>query len=206
MARIYSREDYEGVVDDNYRRYESFDVRRMLMGQRWNAFRNAKVLIAGCGYGFLVADLIADGFSDVWGCDASAWAIQRAKELHPAIAVRFVQADITIRPQMNSLRSTAGLSGNQRFRATLTEDVLPCAANEAEAQAMLVELRRITTDMAHIITPMYADGVKQPDGSVEAPWGGKQMPGFLWLSVEEWRALIGPSEPIIPTSTYEVLI
>ena len=142
---------------------------------------------------------MADGFTDVWGCDASAWAIQQAQALHPAIAGRFVQSDITVRQNLNALRSTAGLQGNQRFRATLTEDVLPTAQSEAEAQSMLTELRRITTDMAHLITMRFPDGVLQPDGSVVAPWSAEpvQMPGFLWRSPAEWVAIVNNAgEPI----------
>lgn len=209
MSWVYTQADYHGIVDDDYRRYTYFDVRRQFMGQRWNAFRNNKILIAGCGYGYLVNDLMADGFNDVWGCDASAWGIQQAKALHPHIANRFVQADVTVRQNLNNLRSVAGLSGNQRFRATLTEDLLPCAMSATEAQTMLTELRRLTTDMAHIITTRFTDPIytKLPDGSIAFPDGTVvQMPGFLWLTVDEWRGVVGPGEPIIPTSTYEYVL
>jgi hypothetical protein len=201
MSWVYTQADYEGIVDSDYAANVATWIadRRSRYANNLNPFRNNKLLIAGCGYGYLVAGLMADGFTDVWGCDASAWAIQQAQALHPAIAGRFVVADITVRQNLNALRAAAGLSGNQRFRAAVTEDVLPCAATEAEAQTMLTELRRITTDMAHLITMRFPDGTLQPDGSVTAPWSVEpvQMPGFLWRSPAEWIAIINNAgEPI----------
>jgi 2-polyprenyl-3-methyl-5-hydroxy-6-metoxy-1,4-benzoquinol methylase len=197
MSRIYARADYEGVVDDDYHGnvLSWIDHRLSVVEPGLRSFQNNKILIAGCGYGYLVQRLMdVHGFTDVWGCDASAWAIQQAKALHPHLAARFVQADITVRQQLTALRSAAGLSGNQSFRAVVTEDVLPCAANQAEAQTMLTELRRISQGEGHIISMRFPDGTVQPDGSVVTPWGGvSQMPGFLWLTPAAWRALIGTS-------------
>ena len=206
MSWIYNQADYTGVVDDNYREYDFIALRAQWANNSWNAFKNNKILVAGCGYGFLVRQLMRDWqFTDVWGCDASSFVMTNPGNLEPEYFSRIVQADITVRQQLNALRSTAGLTGNQRFRAVVTEDVLPTAASEAEAQTMLGELRRISQSMAHVITPYRPElgEQRQPDGSVTYP-GGVRMPGFSWYSIDEWRAIIGPGEPIYHSETGEV--
>jgi hypothetical protein len=202
---VYSQADYEGVVDDAYRRYGHFSRRAQDFQGRWNQLLTAKNLIAGCGWGYLLDEMTTRGFTDLWGFDASAYAIQQAQIVLPvALRSRVFVADVLSTSDMQDMRQNAGLRGQQRFTGVLTEDLLPCAASVAEAQTMLANLRAISQSMAHIITPRDSEGVLQPDGSVIYPWGGQlQMPGFLWLSAAEWRAIIGSGERIFLTGTYE---
>lgn len=204
MSWIYSQADYQGIVDDNYREYDFFALRAAYFNGSWNSFKNNSLLVAGCGYGYLVRQLMRDhAFTDVWGFDASAYVQSNPGNLEPEYFSRILQADAL--GNLNSVRQAAGLKGNQSFRACVTEDVLPTAANEAEAQTMLSNLRGISQGMAHVITPYRPElgEVRQPDGSVTYP-GGVRMPGFLWLTIDEWRALIGPGEPIYHSETGEV--
>lgn len=208
MSRVYTANDYASAgnhtgdrltaySDDDYEAQilTWIDARLATLTAGLAGLEQNKILIAGCGLGHTLAHLMdSHGFTDVWGCDASAYAIARAQALWPQYASRFIQADVTVRQQVSAVRSAAGLSGNQQFRAVITEDLLPCATDVAEAQAMLTELRRAALGEGHIITMLDPQGVQQPDGSVTYPWGGAlQMPGYLWLTAAEWRTLIGNS-------------
>lgn len=188
--RLASAEDFEAggnLYSAGYRRYPFFTDRAASIRGRY-ANTSIKILVAGCGYGYLLDELTALGYTDVWGCDASAYAITKAQEvLPPALAARVIQADITVRSQVNALRSAAGLSGNQRFAAVITEDVLP-VLTDAEVQAALTELRRATQAMLHIITP---------DSE-----GADRTLGLNWKTTPEWHALIGvTSEWILDVHT-----
>lgn len=212
MSLIYTEEDYHGVVDDNYRRYSFFSDRGIEFGNRWGGFQSNTILIAGCGWGFLVEQLMAqEGFTDVWGVDASEYSVNTAapRELPQQYANRIILGNITSDSSIRSVADAAGIrGGNPRFRGILTEDVLPCMEDMAELQQALTVLRARSQTMAHIITPMMSDGERQPDGSVNAAWkqdGPVQMPGFLWLSQQEWIDAIGPGEPIMFTDSTEVV-
>ena len=208
MSRIYTANDYAAYnqhtgnrdfdySDDDYEAALPFWIEDRLstLVPGLAGLQSNKILLAGVGLGHELAALMDDhGFSDVWGCDASAYAVARAKELFPQHAARFVLCDVTSRQQTNALRSAAGLQGNQQFRVVITDDLLPCAADAAEAQTMLTELRRAALGEGHIITVREPGELLQPNGAVNNSEGRyKRMPGFLWLTATEWRALIGNS-------------
>ncbi len=152
---------------------------------------STKILVAGCGPGYLLKELADLGYTDVWGCDASAWAkTQAAGVLSSNLASRVITADITNRTQLASLRSTAGLTGNQKFPLIITEDVLPAMDNLTEVSTALTELRRIGTTLFHIIT--CSDRPAERDGD------------FLWLTQAQWKATVG-SDWMLNTETGEVI-
>lgn len=207
MSWIYSESDYNGYVDDQYHRYQFFADRGIVFNNQWNSFKNNKILIAGCGYGFLIQELMENhGFTDVWGCDGSEYAVNVAApaNLPSQHASRVLLGDITSSADMQAVANAAGIpGGNPKFRAILTEDVLPCLT-EAEVPTALSVLRGRSQNMAHIITPQMQGSVKQPDGSTIYP-GGVQMPGFTWLTHQEWVDLIGTGEPIAFTDITELV-
>ncbi len=214
MSHLATAYDFEGQGVDSlysavggvaYREYPFFAVRASQIRGRFSNL-SAKILVAGCGYGYLVKHLVDLGYTDVWGCDASAYAIQKAQDVLPAnLSARIIQADITNRNSLNALRTAAGLPGNQRFAAVITEDVLPVLDNDAEAQLALTELRRVSSAMAHVITccgvwPMVDGGAVWVDDN-----GTKRTKSLLWKTSAQWRALINvPSEWIASTETGEV--
>ncbi len=164
--------------------------------------------MAGCGFGYLVKHLMIGGFTDVWGCDISQWAIAQGQLATPAIAIRLVVADCTNRSSLNALRTTAGLTGNSRFRLVITEDMLPAADATAEAQTMLTELRRVAQDMVHMATCMQVGEHKNPDGSVSRAAGAPphRVAEILWETATGWKAIINNSnEMLLDVETGEVL-
>lgn len=205
MSWIYDQADYEGVVDDQYRRYPYFATRATIIDNLFRAdYRNQITVVAGGGWGYLVDELDQLQWNRVYSLDASSYAVNRGGQELPTSASRILQGDILSPQDLQSFRSDVG-----RPWFIVTEDVLPCAESIAEAQMMLDNLRdfrRPPGDILHIITPRNSRGVLQEDGSVAYPWGEQvQMPGFLWLSEQEWVDLIGPDEVIVFTGSYEVV-
>jgi cyclopropane fatty-acyl-phospholipid synthase-like methyltransferase len=180
MARLASLADFEqGGLYTSYRRYSFFAERReMVMGRFGNPQSAGKLLVAGCGWGYLVEELLTQGY-DVWGCDASAYAVAKAQEvLTAAAAARVILADCLVRSQMTALRGTAGLTGNQRFSTAITEDMLP-VLTDAEVPTVLTELRRITQlNLFHIIT------------CSDIP--SERNPALNWKTQAEWKTLVSP--------------
>lgn len=203
MSRVYDQADYEGVVDDMYHKYVFFAERAALIDANFPGRRSETTFIAGCGWGFLLEELDALGWGDLWGMDGSEYAVNdRAfSVLTSSLANRVFQGDITVQQDIQDARNRLG-----RPRFIVTEDVLPTADSEAEAQTMLTNLRDLLHpqgEMMHIVTPRDSKGVLQSDGSVAYPWGTVfQMPGLLWRSPAEWRTLIGPDERIWVTGSY----
>ncbi len=155
MSKLATPARFNGGWYTQYRRYDFFALRAQITGNRFGQLKNSKVLIAGCGTGYLVDELTNQGFGDVWGCDASAWVIDQGKALLPGVASRLFVSDPigwTNNTARNAVRSVVGLSGNNAFNLIITEDMLPCADHETEAQSMLTGLRSMRQTMLHVIT------------------------------------------------------
>lgn len=194
--RLASSADFEagGLYGGNgwpgYRRYPFFAQRAAVIHQR---FPSGKVLVVGCGWGYLVDELLNLG-GDAWGVDASSYAINKGKALSgvnagttlEGLAVgmrsdtgsRLVSADATNRQQLASARQTAGLSGSQRFEVVVTEDVLP-VLSDAEVSVLVTEVRRLAVTVLHIVSP----------GDPSDP---SKLAGLNWKSTSQWKQLAAP--------------
>lgn len=207
MAYIYTESDYNGYIDSQYRRYGFFADRGITFNNSWNSLKNETLLVAGCGWGFLVQELMQEhGFTDVWGCDASDYAVNTAApaNLPSQYASRILLGSILSDTDIKAVANTAGIQGgNPKFKAILTEDVLPCLT-DAEIPIALSVLRGRSRSLAHIITPRMQGSTLQPDGSTTYP-GGMQVPELTWLTHEEWIAHIGSNDPIAFTDTTELV-
>lgn len=210
MAKIYTESDYFGGVDTRYTEYPYFSKRSKNINAQLGSYKNSKILIAGCGWGFLVRLLMRDyGFTDVWGCDASEYAVKTAapREI-PGYENRILLGDITSSTSMSSVSSAAGLKGTKKFAYIITEDVLPCLTDNEITTALSV-LRGKGDVLGHIITAIDSNGVRQADGSVvyaSGKGGLLQIADFNWKTPEEWRAIIGPTESIAYTHELEAII
>jgi 2-polyprenyl-3-methyl-5-hydroxy-6-metoxy-1,4-benzoquinol methylase len=148
-------------------------------------FATGKVLIAGCGYGYLVKHLVGLGV-DAYGADASDWCVSQAATVAHN---RVLKADITNRAQLTSALTFAGLRTNGRFTAIVTEDVLTCLT-DAEITLALSELRRISQVLFHIVTAVETEA--------------DRLPEFNWKTLEAWKALVG-TDNILGLESYQVL-
>jgi hypothetical protein len=55
MSRIYSESDFNGgMYNPPYREYPFHSIRAQWASASWNQFKSSAVLIAGCGYGYLL--------------------------------------------------------------------------------------------------------------------------------------------------------
>lgn len=160
-----------------YTRYPFFS-RRSIMAR---AQGSGVYLVAGCGFGYLVDDLFANGVN-VWGIDASAYAISQGQIENPAVAGRLLQRSVLVDSDLVAARQAAGLrttgpqAQRQRFDICLTEDLLPCLT-DAEITTALTVLRANCNKVAHIIT--FLDPI------------GQQVPEMNWKTLEQWRAILG---------------
>jgi 2-polyprenyl-3-methyl-5-hydroxy-6-metoxy-1,4-benzoquinol methylase len=136
-------------------------------------FATGKILIVGCGYGYTVKHLLDLG-ADVYGCDASAWAVLQAATVAPA---RVTQVDVLDRVQMTSTLTSAGLRTNQRFTGIITEDMWSYFT-DTEVAAALVEVRRLSSAILHIVTAVESDAERNPN--------------LNWKTLEQWKALLAP--------------
>jgi SAM-dependent methyltransferase len=91
----------------------------------------ARILDYGCGYGRVAALLDAEGYRDVVGVDASSGMIDKARVLHPRLSFQQIAPPIVPFP-------------DDFFDAVLLFAVLTCILKDADQQAVIAELRRVT--------------------------------------------------------------
>ena len=149
-----------------------------------------KVLVCGCGYGYVCWHLWDQGFS-AWGVDGQ-WAQGQALtgQKLPNIADHVIAGDCTIATDMANVRSQAGIGRNRRFDAVITDDLLSAADSAAEVQAMLTAIRNevAPTNRARVIhfISMY-DPTKE--------WSPYLSPTDanegLYRSESDWITMIG---------------
>lgn len=172
--RLASFEDFEteaGLYWPAYHEYPFFAQRAQRLHDR---FGGSKVLVAGCGWGYTVQRGLELGM-DIWGCDASGYALDRAAEvLPPDAAARVLHADVT-----RDLADLADRAGG-RFTVAVTEDLCPMLTLSEIARAR-TNLRRVSDLVLHWVTA--------------APRGQAPHPALQTArAADGWRALLGPDE------------
>lgn len=189
MSYIYVSEDYHGRVDTEYRRYPFLVDRAKLYGSKFNTIKDRLIIVAGCGFGYTVDELASLGFTNVWGFDASRYAVEEAsvRELSTEQASRITLADATKKADMDNIVATLG-----RPYLVLDEDLLSCADTIEEAKLMLANLRSILHNRGQLVHVLTMRAGTVPHISE----GTEQITDFLWLSPEEWREIVGPDEAI----------
>jgi len=169
MAVLGSAANFEGgTLYSSYRRYPFYAERAAWVR---SIVPTGKVLVAGCGWGYLVDELVALGL-DAWGIDASTYCVGRA-----VVSSRVLTVEATSRNRPAGARTAAGLGGSTKFAAAVTDDLLPCLT-DAEASTALAELRRVATTLLHIVTP----------GAAADP---AKAAGLNWKSHAAWKSFVG---------------
>lgn len=176
MSLIATAADFEqgGLYDPPYHRYPFFDARAATLHGR---FVSQKMLVAGCGYGYLVDDLVTAGF-DAYGVDASAYAISKGQTLLPAISARLAVADALNGASLDTAGKAFGLKGQQRWPLLVTEDMLTCCS-DAEIATALTNLRARATALGHIVTILDTAGEAR-DARIN------------WKTLADWKQLVAP--------------
>jgi len=168
-----------------YRQFSFFQARIDQLKGRI-APNNQKLAIWGCAWGFLVQDAVTAGY-DAYGFDASAYAINKGKQIMPAnIASRLFQRDATVSADVTASRNDAGLKGNTRFALLVTEDMFTCLT-DAEINTALPLLRGVcSANLGHMVLPLEQTGNGQPGD-----------PRINWKSIAQWKALLSPPDQVI---------
>lgn len=197
MALVATRADYEPAnagegaaalyynpaTGQGYRQYPFFQERIDSLKGRF-APNGQKLLVAGCGWGYLVQLAVAAGY-DAWGVDASAYAVGKAQAaIGAALAPRILQADVLNATQLRQAANAAGIpGGNPRFALLVTEDVLPCLT-DGEITTAVTNLRaRCTSNLLHICT--LADPSVVQDSRCN------------WKTGAQWKALLSPPDLVV---------
>ena len=152
-----------------------------------------KLLIAGCGWGHLVALCRSAGY-DAWGCDASSYCI--SKDVTGGFTR---QADITSDTQIRAVAAAAGIpGGNPRFDLMVTEDVLSCLTLSEVNTAVGVLRGRSRSNLLHIITCLRPDWWPGADDAERrAKDLATRMPALTWLTLAEWQAILSPPDLVL---------
>lgn len=188
----YGTPGVPGVMySSGYQQYPFFTDRVNALKSRF-APNNQTLLIAGCGFGYLVNLAVQAGYN-AFGIDGSSWAIQQGQALLPAIATRLAVADITVASQIDAATKGFGLKGGNpvKYALLVTEDVLPCLS-DAEITTALTNLRaRASSNLLHIITP--GDGGPECDSRLNWKlFGDTATPA----PAGSWRALLCPPDVV----------
>lgn len=197
MSRLASQTDFfatydlnqnkvpgTGVMYDNYQRFPFFAERANIIASRF-ATNVGKIIVFGCGFGYLVDELVQRGY-DAWGCDLSDYARNKAAEVLPfASANRIILADMGSSQGLNAVRNAAGLTGNQRFAVGISEDILPVCTDDNEVRVALASGHGIVSTTAGRI--LHWITCSKPENANDL---NTRMPGLLWKSRTEWGTLI----------------
>lgn len=150
-----------------------------------------KVLVAGCGYGYVCWHLWDQGFS-AWGMDG-AWAQGQARGGKlPNISDHIWSGDVTLTTDVRRVRGDSGIGGNRRFDAVITDDLLSVADSAAEAQSMLTVLRAeaAPNDRSRVVHFISMYDPTQPWSPTLT--AGEAAEG-LYRTEAEWIGMIGTS-------------
>lgn len=177
MGRIASKEDFEeGGLYTEYIKFPFFEQRAEFILQNYSTTKT--ILVAGCGWGYLVEELVTRGF-DTWGCDISDYAINKAIQVLPKeISTRIIKADITNKKQMKGI---CKITQVDRFDLCITEDILPIM-KLYEIPLLLDALQSISKKAIHIVScsnPTIPGDLDRRD------------PSLIWKSRKEWESFLG---------------
>lgn len=165
-SRIASENDFEnGELYTNYHRFPFFKTRAKLIEKECSG----KILIAGCGWGFLIEECLELNL-DVWGIDASEYALQKAKEnVNQSSLSRIFLANV-----FDDISSILKHANTTKFDWCVTEDLLPVIKDFATNQA-IENMRKYANKFLHIVTPKIESSDQHPD--------------LTWKHIEEWKEI-----------------
>ena len=109
--------------------------------------RNARILDYGCGYGRIMAELTARGFTDVSGVDPSPALISRGRRLWPDLRVEVLASPPTL-PYASA-----------SFDVVLLFAVLTCVPDGDAQRALIAELVRVLVPggLLYVSDPVLSD-------------------------------------------------
>lgn len=146
---------------------------------------NAVVLVVGCGFGYLIEFLRAQGISQVWGLEPGSyyWDPANDGEWDPAVKALVAQDWIGSGTEQASLDALPGVPNNERFGWIVDEDAASCHT-DAELPAFIAGLEaRLQGNVKGRIVHIVSDREVQ-----EGPFSD---PNLNSKTIVEW-SLVAP--------------
>lgn len=141
---------------------------------------NARILVVGCAYGFLIEYLLDAGIEDVWGIDPSPaiWDPANDGEWRADVKPRVANDWIGSGTEQASLQALPGVTGRAKFTWIVVEDA-DTSHSDAEMPTFIAALEdrlqgNVKGRIIHIVTPIR-DGI---------PGDSSQN----WKTMAEWEA------------------
>lgn len=129
--KLATESDFYGGSYTHYRHHEGYAKRARLL-----ANLPSPMLVVGCGFGFLVAELRQLGII-AWGIDASDYAFRNR-------TTGFVVQNDILRPAFSGILNTG-------FATVVTEDLLPCLTDD-EARIAAQHCAQLGGAVIHLVT------------------------------------------------------
>ncbi len=196
----YGREMAEAVMAPGQPGLTMYEHRRDQLISLFSLSSQDRILIGGCGYGFLIEVFRDAGYSSCWGIDDSPHvAANKASQARADIANEWVVNDIRSGGQArNALRQ---LTGDDIFDWVITEQLLESFA-DAELPTVFGAADAVTApggSVIHLVVPLQqpnflADGV---------PVEIRQNAEMNWKLMSEWKAL-APSHTFVNLNNWQV--
>ncbi len=165
---------------------EHFEGRWARLVAAFGITRAQRVLVVGCGFGFLVEAALGDGYR-AWGLDSSAHIDAQRGDVGAGVVVMAADLRTVTRAMLDTE------TGGQDFAWIVTEDVLPCYT-DADSLAMVAPLEGLLNNRAPVsnVVHLVRDG---------AP--NIRYPDMTWHTLAEWSALMS-THSVQSISTGEV--
>lgn len=141
-GRAYAENAGDTLTDD----LTLYEYRVFRLRVRWNFKRTDRILVLGCGFGFLIDVFRKEGFPNVFGLENSPWIWDNMKrEKDPATVI--VRADIRQRSLGPLHRQLRKFTGGCYFDWVLTEGVLE--SYEDEELPLLLDRSEVFLNPVH---------------------------------------------------------
>ncbi len=151
-----------------------------------------RILIVGCGPGYLIESFRALGLPLTWGIDYSTVMESSSGLITPGIEDEIAWVKALNTGQIRS-RIRQVCDGSHEFDWIITEDVVPCYDLGAEMDEVF--------DLCEFATPSDDQIIHL----VAALFGTNQDPDFLWMTLAQWKAIRPTNSWFAPNEGYRVL-
>lgn len=151
-----------------------------------------RICLLGCGFGWLVEQWRALGFTNLIGAEVSTHLRGRfLTEVPLTIQPLILNESGETSTSRRNIKLALGVTGNSKLDWIITEDVLPILSDQ-ECQQLGSAARDLAANVAHWVS------VKQ--GGFPAG----HDPRLNWKTLAEWKALMG-ADRVVARGTAEVL-
>jgi SAM-dependent methyltransferase len=189
-----------GLQSGDPREYGHYE-RRALFNAAKPLYDYVSILIVGCGFGWALEFLDAQGFTDIWGADPSTY-IQTTKDLtdpndgkkFAMLASKIQNTNMAVRAQVNALLRTADHDKDGGFDVVISERMLSSLSDQEavdySAKIRTWDIVKSTGTVLHIEHDLNPDSGRDPE--------------MNWHKIADWKVLL-PNDLIARSGGGEVI-